>query len=188
MKIEDNTVFSPFTSKFQDRSFPEVDGELAGYSALINIYDLKVPLPEILSFISSKHKHYTINGWKVYTLRHKPENSLKGHLTFALKYEGINLSILNALFQRIQANEWEIWIKSEPLGSYSRRIWFLYEWLTGKELDIPNIKTGNFIDALNGVVCGKVQGTTLRGFCIFPKTTPLWSKRFGLKFKGGIIG
>lgn len=39
-----------------------------------------------------------------------------------------------------------------------------------------------------GVVCGKVQGTTLRGFCIFPKTTPLWSKRFGLKFKGGIIG
>ena len=149
MKIEDNTVFSPFISKFQDRSFPEVDGELAGYSALINIYDLKVPLPEILSFISSKHKYYTINGWKVYTLRHKPENSLKGHLTFALKYEGINLSILNALFQRIQANEWEIWIKSEPLGSYSRRIWFLYEWLTGKELDIPNIKTGNFIDALN---------------------------------------
>lgn len=141
--------FSQSVYHFHGRHTPEASGWLAGYSALIQAYDLKVPLPERLCFISSKHRRYTKADWDVYTLRHKPEETLQGHLTFALKYEGVQLHILRALFLKITPDSLEQWLKSEPVGRYSRRIWFLYEWLTEKQLNIADARTGNFVDALD---------------------------------------
>lgn len=34
----------------------------------------------------------------MFTPRHKPDDSLLGHLTFALKHEGIDLGVLKCLF------------------------------------------------------------------------------------------
>jgi len=48
----------------------------------------------LLSIISHKHKQYKTSQWQVFTPRHKPEDTLIGHLTFALKYEGIELCFL----------------------------------------------------------------------------------------------
>jgi hypothetical protein len=46
------------------------------------------------------HKKYNNHGrWRIFTPRHKPEDTLYGHLIFALKYEGIDLAALNALFR-----------------------------------------------------------------------------------------
>jgi len=123
---------------------------LAGYSALIEAHNLRVPAPDNLCAIGTKHKKYTHERWRIFTPRHKPEETLYGHLTFALKYEGIDLAVLNALFQTIEANELETIIRSKPTGSYSRRLWFLWEWLRGAELDIPDATTGNFIPVVNG--------------------------------------
>lgn len=141
--------FSQSISDFHKRALPNTDGTLAGYVALINAFDLKVPLPDMLSFIHPQHKRYTVDRWEVYTLRHKPEETLRGHLTFALKYEGVDLAILKALFQKIPANDIESWVKTEPMGRYSRRIWFLYEWLMQKELNLPNMESGNFFDVID---------------------------------------
>lgn len=141
--------FSQSTTVFQGKVLPEQDGWLAGYAALMRRYDLKVPLPEKLSFISTHHKRYSKEEWEVYTLRHKPHDTIASHLTFALKYEGVDLYILHALFQMISPRELENWLKSEPVGRYSRRIWFLYEWLTEKWLDLPDAQTGNFIDVID---------------------------------------
>ena len=44
--------------------------------------------------------------------RHKPGDTLPGHLTFALKYEGVDLVVLNALFKTIEAHEIETLIRS----------------------------------------------------------------------------
>lgn len=33
-------------------------------------------------------------------------------------------------------------IRREPFGQYSRRVWFLYEWLMDETLDIPDLKNG----------------------------------------------
>lgn len=144
MEIDNYKRFSQPVSIFHGRALPTMDGSLAGYAALVHAYDLKTPLPEHLCFISRQHKRYKVKGWEVYTLRHKPKPSLVGHLTFALKYEGIDLAILNTLFQKIKPTELEGWVKSEPNSRYSRRVWFLYEWLTGKKLNIPDIERGNF--------------------------------------------
>jgi len=122
---------------------------LAGYSALISAYDLKVPVPDYLCAIGPKHKKYNHGRWHIFTPRHKPEDTLFGHLTFAFKYEGIDLAILNALFQTIEANKIQEIICSEPTGSYSRRLWFLWEWLRKEQLDIEDARTGNFVFLVN---------------------------------------
>ncbi|QEC56304.1 hypothetical protein [Flavisolibacter ginsenosidimutans] len=140
--------FSPLVSIFHGRDLPE-EGYLAGYAALINYYDLAVPLPDRLALISQKHKQYTRDEWTIQTPRHRPEDSVMGHLTFALKYEGLDLCVFKKLFQQIEQSEWLNWISKEPTGQYSRRIWFLYEWLTAQKLPLPDAASGNYIDLLD---------------------------------------
>ncbi len=69
-------------------------------------------------------------------------------LALALKYEGIDLYVLKAVFNAVSNLVVKKIIEAEPTGQYSRRIWFLYEWLMDIRLDIPCLKTGNYIDVL----------------------------------------
>ena len=133
------------------RGFPALEegARLAGYSALIQAHNLKVPVPDHLCAIGTKHKKYDYERWHIFTPRHRPEDTLYGHLTFALKYEGIDLAILNALFQTIEARDIETIIRSEPTGMYSRKFWFLWEWLREEQLDIEDATTGNFVPLVN---------------------------------------
>ena len=73
----------------------------------------------------------------------RPSPDLEGHLTFALKYEGLDLAILNRLFAAVEAGAVETLVRAKPTGSYARRIWFLYEWLTGRRLDLPDAARGD---------------------------------------------
>lgn len=73
---------------------------------------------------------------------------LAGHLTFLLKHEGAHLELLARLFDRMDPKELEDWAKSEPTGRYSRRVGFLYEWITGRELNIGSMG-GGYVDALD---------------------------------------
>ena len=147
----ENKSFSPIVSHFQGRVAPE-EAWLAGYAALLHFYELNVPLPDRLALISQKHKQYETGEWLVLTPRHKPEDSVMGHLTFALKYEGIDLGIFKKVFQRIEAKQWETWIAREPTSQYGRRIWFLYEWLLNKPLSLPDLTVGNYVDLLDEVL------------------------------------
>lgn len=122
---------------------------LAGYSTLIQAHNLKIPLPDYLCAIGTKHKKYDKKNWHIFTPRHKPENTLYGHLVFALKYEGVDLAIFNALFQKINSRKIQEIICAEPTGSYSRRLWFLWEWLRDEKLDIEDATKGNFIPLIN---------------------------------------
>jgi hypothetical protein len=128
---------------------PEENAHLVGYAFLIERYNLPVSLPEKLSLISHRHRRYEVNEWAIYTPRHQPEDNLPGHLTFALRYEGVNLEVLDSLFKIINPEIIARWVREQPTGRYSRRIWFLFERLTGKMLDVPDVIMGNYIDALD---------------------------------------
>lgn len=140
--------FSHLVSVFQDRMAPE-EGFLVGYAALIQEYSLQVPLPEVLSIISHKHRQYSNAEWRVFTPRHKPEDSLIGHLTFALKYEGIELYLLKKVFEMIDEGELIKAIAEEPNSQYRRKIWFLYEWLMERVLDLPDLAMGNYVELVD---------------------------------------
>jgi len=143
------TNISQPRSVFHDSPLPEDGACLVGYSAVIQTHDLRVPTPDYLCCIGKRHKKYTHERWRVFTPRHRPADTLSGHLTFALKYEGIDLAVLNALFHSLPPKEIEEIIRSEPTGSYSRRLWFLWEWLCGDTLAIEDATTGNFVDLIN---------------------------------------
>jgi len=56
-----------------------------------------------------------------------------------MRYEPIDLTVLDALFKAVERTAFEAWIKTEPVGKYARRAWYLYELLTGQVLDIPDV-------------------------------------------------
>jgi len=95
-------------------------------------------MPVQLSLISSKKRQYETDDWKIFTSRHQPEDTLYKQLVFALKYEGINLLFFKKLFEKLSQKEIVELIQVEPTGQYSRKIWFLYEWLLSTQLGIAN--------------------------------------------------
>jgi len=140
--------FSEPVTVFQDRRLPE-PGRIVGYAALIQAHGLEVPLPGRLHAIGLQHKLIEELGWRLLTPRHAPEDSLAGHLTFALKWEGLDLTVLKRLFQRTGPEPIAELVRSQPTGSYARRIWFLYEWLLKLPLDLPDAKAGSYADVLD---------------------------------------
>ena len=132
-------------------AFPVLEeaSTFAGYAALIAGHGLLVPAPDYLCAIGTKHKRYDKGRWRIFTPRHKPADSLHGHLVFALKHEGVDLAVLKALFVSVDPEAIIDMVRAEPTGAYSRRIWFLYEWLCDEELDIEDAKQGNFVALIN---------------------------------------
>jgi Fic family protein len=124
-------------TEFHTRLLPEA-GIPAGYAALIHRYDLAVPLPVRLAAIAERHHPISNAQWLMLTPRHAPEHTLAAQLTFALRYEGVDLSILAPLFRAVAPETISEIVRTKPTGAYARRIWFLYEWLGGQRLNLPD--------------------------------------------------
>jgi hypothetical protein len=78
------------------------------------------------------------NTEETYKAAYWPGDSVADHLEFALKYDGTNLAILAAVFEKIDTAELVGYITANPTGKYARRLWFLYEWLTGNRLPLQD--------------------------------------------------
>ncbi|MFC2125258.1 Fic family protein [Bacteroidota bacterium] len=139
-----NNRFSQKITVFHGRLAPE-EGTIAGYAAIINALQLNAPMPYRLMLISQRNKQYEHDGWKVLPVRYKPEDSLYKQLVFALKYEGVNLLIFKKLFDTLTEKEVTDLLQIEPTGQYSRKIWFLYEWLLQKLLPIADIQVKSYV-------------------------------------------
>ena len=140
--------FSGPVSVFHEKRLPE-RATPAGYSALIGAYGIDAPLPRVLSAIGERHRNIEQDGWRLMTPRYAPHATLEGHLTFALKYEGLDLAVLKRLFRATGPTTIEEIVRATPTGSYARRIWFIYEWLTGTKLDLPDVRTGRYVPVLD---------------------------------------
>ena len=112
-----------------------------GLHRLIEEFNLKVPLPTVRSEVISGARRTTVTDGTV--LEQYPKGYLPigvtGNLRFAMRYEPIDLSALAAVFDVLDIGEFENWIRSETTGIFARRAWYLFELLTEKTLDIPDI-------------------------------------------------
>jgi len=129
--------------------------EKAGYSALVDQFNLRCLPHYRTSEISGAARGQQLVETPAppahfrFETRYRPEPTLAGQLEFALKYEGVNLEILDALFEITGPDEFEAWLKQSPNSSYARRIGFLYEWLTGQELKLEAPPNDRYIDLLD---------------------------------------
>jgi Fic family protein len=126
--------------------------QLAGYAFLISRYGLSVfPNWHISSVSPTGTLRRAIHDGQeesVYPQSYWPGDRTGDHLEFALKYDGVNLGILSALFDKVPEGEIAAWVSSKPTGKYARRVWFLYEFLTGRKLPLPDLRKGNYIELL----------------------------------------
>ncbi len=124
----------------------------AGYAFLIEKYQLTV-IPNW--HVSSVQQAGGLNSSEkdgrretAFPAVYWPGDGIGDHLTFALKYDGLNPGILAALFEVVPSDEISDWVRSKPTGKYVRRIWYLYEFLTGQILDLPDLKDSSYVDLL----------------------------------------
>jgi len=139
-----------------------------GYQAITQILKLKV-LPHYReSYIAQQgrgktiiNNHHEIHIYpKSYAL--KNQNDLLENLEFALKYDGINLEITKALFEKIEKNNVIKYIQQQPTGIYSRKIWYLYEFLTNDLLplkDCQRLKYADLVDSKIYFTCPAIKSS-----------------------------
>ena len=161
MKPPRQDRFSRPVTVFRERRLP-VAASPCGYAALIGAFSLRVPLPRTLSAIGERHRVFEEAGWRIYSPPYAPRASLQGHLTFALKHEGLDLAVLRRLFAATGPEPVESIVKAKPTSIYARQTWFLYEWFTGCRLDLPNAEQGRYPLVVNPD----------RQFAVRPKTSP----------------
>ncbi|MBR4662859.1 MAG: Fic family protein, partial [Lentisphaeria bacterium] len=122
--------------------------EKIGYSYLIEHYGLTVLEQPIKCFLgrgSTLSLERTPAAMEIhYPERYRTNGTWQGHLLFAIKHEGPNPEVLKALFKTIDVQELTRLISSARHSIYIRRIWFFYEFLTGRELPVASLKTGNY--------------------------------------------
>lgn len=80
-----------------------------------------------------------------YPRRYDPGDSTLDHLVFALKHEGVDLRVLRAVLSATPEGELAEGVRAQPTGQYVRRLWFLWEWLLGRTLDVPDLTRGNYV-------------------------------------------
>jgi len=113
-----------------------------GYQRLIERYKLPaLPLTQVAQVDTrvKGRETRTEDGLDLllFESRYTPEPTLQEDLQFALRYEGLNLEVLELLFARLEPGALSEWLIAQPESEYARRTGFLYEWITGRQLDIP---------------------------------------------------
>lgn len=136
-----------------DHDLRAIEARPAGYDALIRDLHLDVIPNWHHSSIATGNvrKVATSAGAteEVYPARYWPGQSIGDHLEFALKYDGTSLAILASVFRHAPRKEIQEYVASKPRGKYARRLWFLYEMLTGSALPQEDLRTGAYIDLLD---------------------------------------
>lgn len=123
----------------------------AGLMAVIRELDLKVPFPSVRStVVSGARKTNNVGGIiNEYYPKTYAVAGLYANLKFAMRYEPVDLRVWAAAFEAIDKSWLEAQINSEPTGVYARRIWYLYELLTGETLDVPDVPQTGKVDLLS---------------------------------------
>jgi Fic family protein len=135
-----------------------------GLSRLVEELRLKVPAPAVRSEAVRGGRRTRISGDSIleqYPLSYAPTDLL-GHIRFAMRYEPLDVGVIAAAFQKIQRQEVENWVRSEYIGKYVRRAWYLYELLTGNTLDVPDVPPTNNVLLLDPALHVTTAGTRIR--------------------------
>jgi hypothetical protein len=134
---------------FQEKTVPP-ETRLAGWSALVRALAVQAPVrrPVVVSEKHVRGSRRQEGGWPVFDKRYWPGEEFGDHLSFALRHEEMDLLVLKRVFAAVPEEAVVAFVRSAPKGAPNRRAWFLYEFLTGRILDIPEV-AGAAIDLLD---------------------------------------
>ncbi len=132
---------------------PPHDADPIGYAWLIEHYGVRVPRPPQLSYALRKGAPREVRDGdflnKVVARKLEPAATPAAHFEFCLKHELLALDVLARLLDRADADDLAEHIRDKPLGKYARKLWFYFEFLTGRNLPLPDLDTGNYVTLLD---------------------------------------
>jgi hypothetical protein len=135
-----------------------------GLVRLVEELGLRVPTPTVRSEAVRGARRTKVSEDVVleqYPMTYAPTD-LFGHLRFAMRYEPLDVGVLASAFAKIPQQEMETWVRAEHIGKYIRRAWYLYELLTKKTLDVPNVPPTNNVALLDPALHVTSVGTRVR--------------------------
>jgi hypothetical protein len=140
----------PVATPFQDSAVP-AESRLAGWAALVKVLAIDAPVrgPSCVSGRHVRGSRREEGGWQVFDKRYWPGEDLADHLSFAIRHEDFDPLILKRAFDVVDPVEIETLVRAAPTGAHSRRLWFLYESMTGRTLDLPDAPTVAAVDLLD---------------------------------------
>lgn len=124
---------------------------LAGWTALGAALSIEAPLRH-LCCVSEKYvrgSRRTEGEWTVFDKRYWPGETFADHLTFALRHEPLDLLLLVRILRAAPLDLITSYVRSTPSGQPNRRVWFLFEHLTGQSIDLPDAEQIAAIDLLD---------------------------------------
>lgn len=138
---------APFA--FQDALVPE-GTRPAGLSALVHALGVQAPVraPVCVAESHVRGSYRMQDEWRIFDKRYWPGERLTDHLAFALRHETLDLLVLKRAFEAMPRKDIEGFVKEAPTGAHTRRAWFFYELLTGRELSLDDAPTVAAVDAL----------------------------------------
>jgi hypothetical protein len=108
---------------------------LIGYGHLAGMEEIKTPFPAQTAEIRSVTKKELIGSVIAVPASLAPgEDTILAHILFALKHEGINLSILAQALPLVPEAEMRDTYDKSPTGQYIRKACFLWEHVTGQQI------------------------------------------------------
>lgn len=123
-----------------------------GGAWLVTRYNIELVMPlSVRARIGGRRATQLLDGITTETFVEsmRPGADLRGHLTFHLKHEVVHLELLSRLFAKVDPAELIVWIDDEPSGQYARRAGFLFEWCTGRTLDLNARIAGAYVDVID---------------------------------------
>ncbi len=140
----------PISAIFQEKSIPH-DAKLAGWAALVHALAIRAPVrrPSCVADLHIGGSRREAGAWNVFDRRYWPGDTFADHLTFALRHEDIDLLILKRIFEAVPPAKIKAMVRAAPTGIPARRVWFLYETLTGRTLGVKDAQAAAAIDILD---------------------------------------
>ncbi|MGF1565669.1 MAG: Fic family protein [Flavobacteriales bacterium] len=133
------------------------DATVVGYAAVIHSLGLQMPMPSTIAVVVNSPGRRFEGGFNYFHTAYSPKDNadldritaLYNHLVFALKYEGVDLLFFKKLTACLSKEECVQLVSVEPTGQYSRRIWFLIEWLIGERLAIDDLTKKSYVEVID---------------------------------------
>ncbi|MHB1960273.1 MAG: Fic family protein [Acidobacteriaceae bacterium] len=135
---------------FQEKTVP-AEARLAGWAWLVQSFGVRAPVrrPSVVSDQHVKASSREAGDWTIYDKRYWPGEGFGDHLGFALRNENLDLLVLKRIFDVVPQDTVTAFVRSAPTGAHNRRAWFLYEFMTGRTLDIEDAPEVSFTDLLD---------------------------------------
>jgi hypothetical protein len=151
MATQNQAINNHRPETFQEKTVP-AQTRLAGWSWLVQSFGVRAPVrrPSAVSDQHVKASSREAVDWRIYDKRYWPGDSFGDHLGFALRHENLDLLILKRVFDAVPQDIVAAFVRSAPTGAPNRRAWFLYEFMTGRTLDVEDAAEAGFTDLLDG--------------------------------------